>query len=209
MYDTISPTMTTLLLSALLILAPTTVFAQTAAPASVLQPTSGANPPVDRFQDFLDRAVLSPGPYVLALGGGVIDEISGMPEEWTGSSGFAKRNLARVGSGFASDAIGHSVAAVLGHRVAYEPCGCAGGWPRTRHALGRGFVTRDDDGHSVAHASLFIGKFGAAGLANAWYPPSYTGSDVVREGFVGIGVNAALNIAREFAPELLRLVPFR
>ena len=107
MYDTILPTMTTLLLIALLILAPTTVFAQTEAPASVLQPTSGANPPTDRFQDFLDRAVLSPGPYVLALGGGIIDEISGMPEEWTGSSGFAKRNLARVGSGFASDAIGH------------------------------------------------------------------------------------------------------
>ena len=91
--------MTTLLLIALLILAPTTVFAQTASPASGLQPTSGANPPTDRFQDFLDRAVLSPGPYVLALGGGIIDEISGMPEEWTGSSGFAKRNLARVGSG--------------------------------------------------------------------------------------------------------------
>ena len=202
--------MTTLLLIVLLILAPTTVFAQTApAPASEPQPTSGAKPPTGRFQDFLDRAVLSPGPYVLALGGGVIDEISSMPEEWTGSSGFAKRNLARVGSGFASDAIGHSVAAVLGHRVAYEPCSCAGGWPRTKHALGRGFVTRDDDGHVVAHAALFIGKFGAAGLANAWYPQSYTGSDVVREGFAGIGVNAVLNIAREFAPELMRLVPFR
>jgi len=202
--------MTTLVLIALLILAPTCVFAQTTpAPAIAPQSAAGANPRTGRFQDFLDRAILSPGPYVLALGGGIIDEISSMPEEWTGSSGFAKRNLARVGSGLASDAIGHSVAAVLGHRVAYEPCSCAGGWPRTRHALGRGFVTRDDDGHSVAHASLFIAKFGAAGVANAWYPPSYTGSDVVREGFVGIGVNAALNIAREFAPELLRLVPFR
>jgi len=43
MYDTISPTLTTLLLGALLILAPTAVFAQTAAAASVLQPASGAN----------------------------------------------------------------------------------------------------------------------------------------------------------------------
>ena len=75
--------------------------------------------------------------------------------------------------------------------------------------FGRGFVTRADDGHLVAHVSVFVAKFGAAGLANAWYPQSYGGSDVVREGFVGIGVNAALNIAREFAPELLRLVPFR
>ena len=36
----------------------------------------------------------------------------------------------------------------------------------------------------MAHASLFIAKFAAAGLADAWYPPSYTGSDGVREGLV-------------------------
>jgi len=54
--------MTTLLLLALLILAPTTAFAQTGpAAASEPQPTSSANPPAGRFQDFLDRAVLSPG----------------------------------------------------------------------------------------------------------------------------------------------------
>lgn len=198
------------LLLALLILTPTTVFAQTAASStSALQPTPVANPPPDRFRDFVDLAVRSPGPYVLAFGGGVIDEISNMPEEWTGGSGFAKRNLARLGSGFASDAIGHSAAAVLGHRVAYEPCACKGGWLRVEHALARGFVTRADDGRTVAHASVVIAKFSAAGLANAWYPKSYTASDVVREGFVGIGVNAALNIAREFAPELMRLMPFR
>ena len=202
--------MTNALLLALLILAPTTVFAQTAASsASPFQPSPGANPPPDRFQDFVDRAVLSPGPYALAFGAGVIDEISNMPEEWTGGSGFAKRNLARLGSGFASDAIGHSVAAVLGHRVAYEPCACKGGRLRTQHALARGFVTRADDGRAVAHASVFIAKFGAAGLANAWYPKSYTAGDTVREGFVGVGINAALNIAREFAPELMRLMPFR
>jgi len=32
--------------------------------------------------------------------------------------------------------------------------------------------------------SVFIAKFGAAGLANAWYPPSYTGVDMVREGLL-------------------------
>jgi len=61
----------------------------------------------------------------------------------------------------------------------------------------------------VAHASLFIAKFAAAGVANAWYPPSYTGQRGGPRGVRGIGVNAALNIAREFAPELMRLVPFR
>jgi hypothetical protein len=200
--------MSSFLLVVLLILAPTATFAQTALAVGP-QPSSGATLPPSRLDDFLGRAILSPGPYVLAIGGAVIDEMSNMPEEWTGSDGFTKRTGARLGSGLASDAIGHSVAAVLHHRVAYDPCSCVGGWPRTRHAIGRGFVTRHDEGHRVVHLSLFAAKFGAAGVATAWYPDSYTGSDVVREGFLGIGVNAALNIAREFAPELKRLLPFR
>lgn len=197
------------LLLVVLILCPVIAFAQTAAPPAPDAQLATSTPRPDRFQDFIDRSVLSPGPYILALGGGVLDELSNIPEEWTGGSGFAKRNLARVGAGFASDAIGHSVAAMLGHRVGYESCACAGGWRRVAYAVRRGFVTRDDGGRTVPHTSLFVAKFSAAGLANTWYPKSYTRTDIVREGFAGIGVNAVLNIAREFAPELMRLVPFR
>jgi hypothetical protein len=60
MYDTIFATMTTRLLTALLILAPTADFAQTA--AGDPQVASSAPPPTDRFQDFLHAAVLSPEP---------------------------------------------------------------------------------------------------------------------------------------------------
>jgi hypothetical protein len=203
--------MTRIVLIALVILSPALALAQTggATPTAALQPPPVVNPPVGRFRDFMNHAVLSPEPYVLALGAGVIDQMLKMPGEWTGSNQFAKRSGARLGSGFASDVIGHSVAAVLKHQVAYEPCECAGPWSRTKHAVGRGFATRHDDGHMVPNVSIFVAKFGAAGLANTWYPPSYTGVDVVREGFAGIGINAGLNIAREFAPELLRLVPFR
>jgi len=181
-------------------------------PALALPSLSAAavqEPPRDRMREFVEAAILSPGPYALAFGGGVIDEVSNFPREWTGGKGFGQRVAARVGSGFASDAIGHGMAAVLHHRVRYEPCSCSGGWPRMFHALSRGFVTRHDNGGLVMHSSIFVAKFGAAGLANAWYPSSYSGTDVVREGVVGIGVNAGLNIAREFAPELLRLIRVR
>jgi hypothetical protein len=163
----------------------------------------------NRGRDFVDLAIVSPGPYALALGGGLIDEMSSFPEEWTGGKGFGQRVLARVGSGLASDSIGHAAAAILHHRVRYEACGCAGPVRRTAHAFSRGFVTRHDSGAIVVHSSVFIAKFGAAGLQNGWYPASYTGGDVLREGLVGIGVNAALNIAREFSPELLRLIGIR
>jgi hypothetical protein len=183
----------------------TTVQAQAAPPQDQTAP--GAS--TDRVKEFVDLALLSPAPYVIALGGGVIDQIVENPREWTGNKGFGQRTLARVASGFVSDAVGHSVAALLHHRVRYEPCICSGAWNRSTHALAWGFVTRHDNGEMVMHTSNFIAKFTAAGLANAWYPSSYTGADVAREGAVGIGVNALLNVAREFAPELKRLVGIR
>ena len=44
-------------------------------------------------------------------------------------------------------------------------------------------------------------KVFGAGIANAWYPKSYAGSDVVREGFVGVGANAGVNILSEFGSD--------
>jgi hypothetical protein len=175
--------------------------AQTTAPAE----SSVTSP---RFRDFVHAAILSPAPLVLAVGGGALDQVSNMPEEWSGASGFAKRNLARLGSGFASDAIGHSVAAAIHHRVKYDPCTCRG-FARVTHAVGRAFVAVHDDGHRVPHVSLWIAKYSAAGLANTWYPASYGRDDIVREGALGILTSGGLNILKEFSAELMRLVPFR
>jgi hypothetical protein len=171
------------------------------------QEAAPALPPIDRFRDFLRAAMLSPTPYVLALGGGILDQFGNMPEEWSGGAGFGKRYLARQGGGLASDAIGHSVAAAIHHRVRYDPCTCRG-FARVRHAMGRAFVSLREDGRSVPNYSLWIAKFSSAGLANAWYPTSYTTSDIIREGGVGIVVSGGLNILTEFSPELKKLVPF-
>lgn len=171
-------------------------------------PSNAAAPDLDRFRDFVRVAVLSPPPYLLALGGGMIDQMGNMPEEWEGGHGFGKRYLARQGSGFASDAIGHSVAAVIHHRVLYDPCKCRG-WSRVKHAMGRAFVSVHESGRSVPNYSLWIAKFSAAGLANTWYPPSYTQVDILREGSLGIVISGGLNILDEFTPELMKLIPFR
>jgi len=165
---------------------------------------TAVEPPDDRFGDFVRASILSPGPYILDLGAALIDDVSKFPPEWElEENAFARRFGARILGGFASDVIGHATGAILKHRVLYEPCRCRGGWRRTKHAIGRGFVTRHDDGRMMFHASVFTAKFGAAGIAHAWYPGSYSGSDLVREGFAGVGANAALNILREFGPDLL------
>jgi hypothetical protein len=147
---------------------------------------------------------------VLDLGAATIDEWSGFPSEWDERANpFGRRLAARLGMGFASDVIGHATGAVLNHRVLYEPCGCRGGWQRTGHAIGRGFVNRHEDGRVVFNASIFVAKFGAAAVGHSWYPASYTGSDMVREGLIGVGANAGLNVLREFGPDLKRLIGLR
>jgi hypothetical protein len=162
--------------------------------------------PIDRFEQFVDIAVQSPVPYVYAAGGALIDQASGFPEEWTGVEGFEKRNAARWGQGLAADAIGHAAAAVLHHRVRYDSCECHGAVPRTAHGVLRAFVSARDDGGRAPNYSLWIAKFAAAGMANAWYPDSYTRRDVFWQALTSIGVSAGLNVVQEFAPELLRLV---
>jgi hypothetical protein len=165
------------------------------------------SPDETRMEAFWRAAVLSPGPYILDFGAAVLDESFNFPEEWTGGKGFGQRMLARVGSGYSSDIVGHGVGAMLGHRVLYEPCGCSGGWRRTWHAFGRGFVTRSDGGAVVPHVSIYVAKGATAGIQAAWYPDSYDTPDMVREFSLGVVVNALLNIGREFSPELRRLMP--
>jgi hypothetical protein len=191
------------LFTVFLVIAPTVVFAQDSQTR-----TAAAGPQLDRFHDFVHVAVLSPTPYALPFAGGVLDQLSNMPDEWSGGAGFGKRYLARQGGGLASDAIGHSVAAVIHHRVRYDPCSCRG-FARVKHAMGRAFVSAREDGGRAPNYSLWIAKFSAAGLANTWYPASYTSSDIVREGSVGIVVSGGLNILNEFSPELMKLIPFR
>lgn len=214
---------TRLILFLLTLCVPPPLFAQTEAPApfsttaiAAALPAAQTTPqavapaaPSGRVQDFVDLAILSPTPYIVAVGYGVTDQVVEYPVEWTGNKGFGQRTLARVAHGLASDAITHSLAAALHHNVRYEPCICNGAWKRTTHALGWGFATRHENGEMVMHTSLFAAKFAAAGLANAWYPASYTGADVLREGVIGIGVNALVNVTREYAPELKRLIGIR
>lgn len=176
-----------------------------AAPAVLAQVAARPEPDLDRFRYFVHAAILSPTPYALSLGGAVLDGLSNFPEDWTDGGAFAKRYFARQGMSLTSDAVGHSAAALIHHRVRYDLCGCTG-WSRVQHAMGRAFVSRTEDGGSAPNYSLWIAKYSAAGLANTWYPASYTTSDIIREGGVGIVVSGGLNILNEFSRDLLRLV---
>jgi hypothetical protein len=161
-----------------------------------------------RFRDFIKASVVSPLFYLQVVGAGLIDEVGGFPKEWTGSEGFKDRTLVRLAQGFVAEGVGHGVAAVLNHRVQYDACQCRGGLGRTKHAVGRAFVSVTDYGGRGPNVSLWIAKYGSAAIADPWYPASYRQKDVLIQGSVALAIAAGLNVVKEFAPELLRLVPF-
>jgi hypothetical protein len=200
--------MKTVTLAVAMFLAPAAVFAQSGDPAPAAAAGAAEKAPA-RVQQFWDDSVRSPFFYLRAVGAGIIDQWGGMPEEWQGGSGFAKREASRFVQSFAAEGIGDVAAAVLRQRVAYDPCTCTGVGRRIAHALSRAFVARSYDGHLVPNVPLFVAQYGSAALANAWYPPSYTTADVLTSGTIAFGASMGFKVFSEFTPEVRHLLGVR
>ncbi len=168
---------------------------------------------IGRLRLFLDETVLSPtlGPR-LAFSA-ALDQAQRHPEEWEAdAAGFGRRVAARTGLVVAQAGVQHATAALMrvDPRGERQRCACAHPLRRTMHALKQTFVTRDERGRLVPNVPLVAGATGGALLATAWYPPSYRPHhEAVKVASLTIVAQAGANVAREFAPELKRLVPFR
>lgn len=163
----------------------------------VLAPVA-ASAQTHRFDEFLDASVRSPLFYLQAAGSGLIDQVSHFPIEWTGASGYGKRNLARLEQGFLAEAIGHGVAAALNHEVRYDACACEGALPRVSHAMSRVLVSRHVDGHLAPNVSRLAAAYGSSAIADFWFPDSYRKKDIFWQATTSLGVAAGLNLVREF-----------
>jgi len=166
-----------------------------------------------RLRLFLDDAALSPMLSARLAFSAALDQRTDTPAEWDdGAKGLGKRVAGRAALNAAQAGVHHATAAVLrlDPRGDQTRCGCRHPMRRTAHALARTFVTRDARGRSVANVPLFAGAFGGAFVAAAWYPPSYRPNhEGVRVASLTIVAHAGANVAREFGPELRRLVPRR
>lgn len=168
---------------------------------------------IGRLRLFLDETVLSPtlGPR-LAFSA-ALDQAQRHPDEWEAdAAGFGRRVAARTGLVVAQAGVQHATAALMrvDPRGERQRCACAHPLRRTMHALKQTFVTRDERGRLVPNVPLVAGATGGALLATAWYPPSYRPHhEAVKVASLTIVAQAGANVAREFAPELERLVPFR
>ena len=81
--------------------------------------------------------------------------------------------------------------------------------PRVAHALGRVFVTRDDDGNLEPNYSRFAGAFTGSAMANVWErsTPGHDriGTDATMKRFGRSFISAAIGniVLKEFGPDII------
>jgi hypothetical protein len=105
------------------------------------------------------------------------------------------------------EAIHDSGDAALGLDPRYFRCRCAGVWHRSGHALKMTLFAYDANGNKHLDLPRFVGDYGSAMIVTTWYPTHY--SPVVQGvqlGHAQLGMDAGVNVLREFSPELKRFL---
>jgi hypothetical protein len=155
------------------------------------------------------RSVFNPetifGP---AIGAGINQARNQPPGFYQGAEGYADR----FGSAIGRDVIGRTImagfAAMDGEDPRYFRLPGRSAWVRTRHAIVSTFVAPTASGRRIPAFSHFAGAYGAAFIANTWYPDRQANAtDAARRGSISFGVGIGLNLLREFMPHFNKIAP--
>jgi hypothetical protein len=119
---------------------------------------------------------------------------------------------AGIGSAIGRDVIGRTImagfAAMDGEDPRYFRLPGRSAWVRTRHAIVSTFVAPTASGRRIPAFSHFAGAYGAAFIANTWYPDRQANAtDAARRGSISFGVGIGLNLLREFMPHFNKIAP--
>ena len=169
---------------------------------STWQPLTGK----ERRQYFVQQAVTSPVVYFRSFGSAVGNHLSNRPPEWgQGAEGYFHRVGDRFGRFAIEDVIRHSTAAALGQEIRYVNCGCTGGFRRVGNVIAQNFTTLDRNGKWAPNYAFMAGSAGGESLGNLWWPDRTRNKSIIVRGIaIEFGVNTAVNLYREFLPEIKR-----
>jgi hypothetical protein len=136
-----------------------------------------------------------------------IDQAADVPNYRQGWQGYGERYGALYADGFSDIMIGGAILPSLLHqdpRYFYKGTGTTKS--RVLYALSRPFVCKGDNGRWQPNYSTMGGDLAAAAIANAYYPASNRGPELLLGNFfINTGQRAVANLAQELI--LRRLTP--
>ena len=126
------------------------------------------------------------------------------PSFGQGAAGFGRY----FATAFADQTIGNFMSesifpTLLRQDPRYFPLAKGGFWRRTRYAISREWITRNDSGKNGVNYSELGGNAAAVAISNAYYPPeNRTASNNAYKFGQQIGLDAFFNVLKEFWPDM-------
>lgn len=149
-------------------------------------------------QDSFDR-----GTMLLAAAFAGIDQITNSEKSYgQGVEGYAKYWGSEYGTFVIGNYMTEGVLPTLLHQdPRYFRMGCCG-WKRVGYALGQIVWTHSDSGRGQFNYSEIGGNSIAVGISTAWSRDERTGGDFASALATQLGVDAAVNVLKEFWPDI-------
>ena len=158
----------------------------------------------ERWHDYLHENFIGPGPVIGFFASAALGQMGREPREWgLGAQGYWHRVGNHMGRAAIRGSIQSGLAAALHYDTRYHRLPGENGFVRVRHALSRTLFTQNEAGRSVVDVPTLAGVYGGDMLATYWHPHRYTPMGRgLQAGNLGIGFQAAGNLAKEFGPDL-------
>ena len=155
----------------------------------------------DRFAIYR-HTILRPYSIVGPAFGAGIGQAENEPPEWgQGSKGYGKRLASGMTRHMISETIRFGFAAADGEDPRYHRSDDTGFWPRAQHAIVETFTSETAGGRRIPAFSRFAGTYGAAFIANSWYPESRaTTGYALRRGSTALASSVGFHLFQEFMP---------
>ncbi len=155
----------------------------------------------DRFRIYR-RSIFRPYTIVGPAFGAAIGQAEDEPPAWgQGADGYADRFASGLARSLISETIRNGFAAVDGEDPRYQRSNETGVWARTRYVLVHTFTSETSSGKRIPAFSRFAGVYGAAFIANTWYPENRaTTGYALRRGSTALGSSIGLHLFEEFMP---------
>jgi hypothetical protein len=156
-------------------------------------------------QDSFDR-----GTVLLAAAFAGLDQITVAEKSYgQGVQGYAKYWAAQYGTFVIGNYMTEAVLpTVLRQDPRYFRKGCCG-WKRVGYAIGQIAWTHSDSGRGQFNYSEIGGNSIAVGISMAYYPSSRTAGGFASGLGTQLGVDAAVNVLKEFWPDIDRMISRR
>lgn len=124
------------------------------------------------------------------------------PPGWgQGGEGYGKRFASGLGRHLISETLRFGVSSVDSEDPRYFRSENRGVWARMKHAVVSTIVSKTASGRTIPAYSRFAGTYGAAFIANTWYPENRaTGGRAFRRGSTALASGIGFNLLREFTP---------